>query len=156
ARKTRRGRWLAKNSSTEDCTRRSSCSCVRVMMDRCPCARRARSMADPTRPRWPATNTSSSFMVAKDLVAVARGPLVALSQSTVLRHHLSYQLSEGDLGSPAESGACPRGVADKIVRFGRAKVARIHPDNHSAVRIDACLISASATPFEPHADAGRG
>src|ERR1700722_281194 len=125
------------------------------MIERCPRATSARTMAEPTRPRWPATNTDSSLLiVAKDSVSVACDQLIALSKRNVRRHHFGNQVGKGDLRLPAELGARLRGISHERIHLRRTKIPRVDSnDCLSRVRIDPGFVKPRPAPFNLNTEA---
>src|ERR1700722_14608799 len=127
------------------------------MIERCPRATSARTIADPARPRWPATNTDSSlFIVTKDSVPVACDQLIALSKCNVCRHHFGDQIGKRDLRLPAELGARLRCIPYEGIYLGRPKISRVDSnDRLSRVRIDPGFVKPGTAPFNLDSEAIR-
>src|SRR3954466_8517783 len=106
-------------------------------------------MADPTMPRWPATNTRSprltrSLVEVVGIVAVLLHELVALGGLQVLAHHLAHELGELDPRLPAQLRARLGGVAEEGLDFRRAEIARVDRDDALAALVVAFLLHALA------------
>src|SRR6185503_17905514 len=128
------GRSSAKKRMTLVWFSRSSSSCVRAISFEKPRARRCRSSADPTRPRWPATYTRLSSCMREFvygmLVRRANAECRAFTRGAleILADHHAHQVLERNAGFPPELGPRLGRVAEQIVDFRGAVVARIDLD----------------------------
>src|SRR3569833_2910715 len=106
ARKTYSGRWASKNASTATRSRRSTESCPATIRLRRPALFSARTIAEPTSPRCPATNTRLllSMRHASWNVLVPRiaQRTLLLRHLEIVIHHAAYQLLEIQLRRPPQ------------------------------------------------------
>src|SRR5712692_4607779 len=164
ARITASGRSAAKKSRTAACDARSSSAWGRVRSLSPPRFSSARTIAEPTMPRWPATKSLRAFTgeaPRRSLVVVVCGEsmllheLVALGGFEVLAHHLGDELLEAYLRRPAELRARLARIAEERLDFGRPEVARIDRHDAAARRVVALLAHAPAAPLERQPDLAR-
>src|SRR5438105_2027495 len=89
-------------------------------------------MAEPTSPRWPATKMRADLSMGgsadDDPVAGGGEGFFLARELEVAIDHEADELGEFDPGGPAEAFAGLGGVAEEIVDFGGAEVARIDFD----------------------------
>src|SRR5882757_4439680 len=112
-----------------------------------------RTSAEPTMPRWPATNTVLPFS-SNGVVAIGGLPSGARQ---IARDHFLDQLGERRLRLPAELVARLAGIADQQIDFGRPEVDRIDANHGVAgLAVDPGLLDARAAPLDSAADFGKG
>src|ERR1700754_2338326 len=168
ARYTTSMRCELKKSRTADWFVRSSSFELRLTTSTLPSASSRRTMAEPTMPRCPATNTrlrleiiTSLLLAFVDREAVLMHERVLARFGQVADHHLAHELFEGRARLPAELFLRLGRVAEQRLDFGRAVIARIDFDDDIAdlharierdVRHDAAFVVALAFPAEFDAD----
>src|SRR5579871_1487836 len=140
ARKTYSGALSAKKRSTEGASRRSTSARVRRIRFACPRVCKARTMADPTSPRWPATKIRLSLCMglAAFYYLVARlgeRPFLPRQFQIMLDHHL-HQFLEGHCRFPAQPGASLGGIPAEMVDFRGAEVALFDLDIARPVQVE--------------------
>src|SRR5271167_3172346 len=142
---TASGRCSSNQSSTARWWRRSTASRPTVSIRHSSRARR-RTSAEPTMPRWPATNMRrppSGKSMGRSMPSVAsrrggasgrvgkpglvHGPLAPCEVDVVLHHHL-HQLSEGYPWRPAENVAGLGRIAAQFIDLCRPEIAAIDLD----------------------------
>src|SRR6266496_3679180 len=149
ATKTASGRWRSIHASTSAWRRRSSASRPAVRMTQSSRWRR-RTMAEPTKPRWPATKTR---WPVREKSFRAMSALLLDDAGKVGLHHLAHQFAECGAVVPSEDlvGLC--GVAQQTRHLGRPEVSRVHPDDGRAGRgVERHLVDARPAPLDAPAD----
>src|SRR6266513_3364987 len=143
-------RWTA-----SDCRRSSSRLVAQTMLQFSRSSRR--TMAAPTIPAWPATQTRlprnskttgalmrfchpspklpSPKLPSSKLVMRVVMAAVAAQFGEIRLDHFAHEFVEFHLVSPTEPLARLARIAKERVRFGRAKIARIDFDEHAAITL---------------------
>src|SRR4029077_16327207 len=124
-----------------------------------------RTMAEPTRPRWPATKTrrprranSGTFAAsaAPESIVAAMALLLGPDRLEIGLDHVLHQFVERHAMPPAELVVRLARIADQGLDFGRTEVTRIDLDQHlSGFLIQSLLVGAGAFPDDGAADAGE-
>src|SRR5262245_45261395 len=111
---------------------------------------RRRTIAEPTMPRWPATQMrlpARSNRRASVAVVAAINVFLPLHLGEIGIHHLRHQLLEAGLVLPAELGVRLGGIAQQEINFGRAEIALVDLDDDLAgLLIHALFLDALALP----------
>src|SRR4051812_16844832 len=121
------------------------------------CSRSSRrTMAEPTMPRWPATNTRLPAIANPGLDATGSGPFcdrLMLHGDKIRTDHLAREFARARFVAPAQFFMRLGGVADQKLDFRRSKIARIHldqaPTGFTAISF---LICPGSLPDQANAD----
>src|SRR6266702_5928525 len=144
ARNTACGRWAANHRSTAAWSRRST-SLRAVVSNSTSSTASRRTSAEPTMPRWPATNTVLPFS-SNAVLAIRSLPLGYLQ---IVYDHFLDQLGKRRLRFPAEFCARLAGIADQLIDLGRPEITRIDANHGLAgFPVDAGFIDTLAAPFD--------
>src|SRR5690606_9687491 len=115
---------------------------------------RRRTSAEPTIPRWPATQTR--LPPSSNISGIARDDIGA-HHCEVGLHHLACQFAHACFMRPTELFARLGRVTEKHVDFRGAEIARVHLDETTpAPCIIALLVHPFAAPLDIDADIGKG
>src|SRR5579872_2773925 len=125
---TASGRASAIQAWVASCRRRSSRSLSVVRTSQASRARRLTS-AEPTMPRWPATQTRLPASGKAGSVDIAAW--FGRHGDQALGHHIGAEVAPAGLVAPAQLGAGLGRIALEQVHFGWAEVARIDLDQHT-------------------------
>src|SRR5512145_526187 len=119
-------------------------------MSSAPVRSNRRTIADPTMPRWPATQTRlPASGNALRSAAAAIGLVLQFHLLQILGDHLAHQGIERRRVPPAEFVLRLARIALQVIDLGRAKVTRVDLDQGRAVLgIDAFLLDPLAAPGE--------
>src|SRR6202012_4100994 len=116
---------------------------------------RRRTMADPTMPRGPATQTRLPDSEKMGLLGIA--PLVPIDVYEILPNHFGAQVLPVRLVPPTGLGVSLGRVADQQLDLGRPEIAGIdlHEDT-AGFRAKAGFFDAGAAPPQGYAGLGKG
>src|SRR5262245_61974359 len=106
-------------------------------------------MADPTKPRWPATKMRLLLSMSAPtnhnaMARIGECPLLPGKLHIVFHHH-PHKLSEGCLRSPPKLPASFVGIAHQMINFGRPQIAWVELD--MALPVDAGEICRQVQEF---------
>src|SRR5271166_1767287 len=123
----------ATHCRTASCSRRSTSrrSTVRISASS-PSSRRM--IAEPTMPRWPATQIRRLFPALAESWSMQRSsdPATFLHDDQVARDHVRYELWKFDRVLPAKFLERLAGIAEKEIDLRRTKITRIDLDKDPA------------------------
>src|SRR3974390_2218824 len=112
--------------------------------------RRRRTMAEPTMPLWPATQTRLPVSGNSIFSAIAVTPVALLLHLVaVCRHHVAHQLAKAGAVPPAELGVRLGRIAEQEIDLGRAKIPWVDLDQDiTGFRIHTFFVPALAPPLD--------
>src|SRR5580704_2191018 len=155
---TTSGLAKATHCRTACCSRRSTVRRSTVRISTSSLARRRR-IAEPTMPRWPATQIRRLDPALAERIAMkySSDPAAFLHHGQVARDHFRHQPRERNRVLPTEFIERLSGIAEKAIDLGRTKVTRIDLDKSpAAIFIEPLFIDSCSPPADPDANFGEG
>src|SRR5262249_12663020 len=143
-------------ASTSAWRRRSSLSCETVSSVQ-PSRASRRQMAEPTMPRWPATQTRRPD--SRKCWSIARITALALPThgQEIGLDHVDDKIAEAGARVPAEAVIGLAGIAAQVLDLGRPEIARVDDDERLAGGgIEPALLLALAAPLDAPPDMVEG
>src|SRR5579885_3016753 len=143
----------ARHLRTASCSRRSR-SLRRTVRSSTSSRSRRRTIADPTMPRWPATQTRRFFPAE----SIARSnPPALFHDGNIACHHFRNELRECNRMLPAKLFCRFRRIAEKDIDLSWTEIARIDFDKDAAaLLIDPFLVHSRALPGDRKSNFGEG